>query len=143
MEVSKTAEVIARLKAVREAKGLSYAEIARRVSAAGGYVSETTVRRVFADGSEEAGFNYDASVRPIAEALLVEDGGTARDDALLSIIGLKNAQIAAMREQFERRCEEFQSRIQFLRGQIEQKDVYMNRKDEIISRLMDELHPKK
>ena len=143
MEVSKTAEVITRLKSVREARGMSLAEIARRVSAAGGYVSETTVRRVFADGSEEAGFNYDASIRPIAEALLVEEGGTARDDALLSIIGLKNAQIAAMRDQFETRCEEYRSRIEFLRGQIEKKDEYMTRKDEIISRLLDELHPKK
>ena len=143
MEVSKTAEVITRLKAVREASGLSIAEISRRVSASGGYVSETTVRRVFSDGSEEAGFNYDSSIRPIAEALLSEDAGSARDNALLSIIGLKNAQIDAMRKQFESRCEEYRSRIEFLRGQIEKKDEYMGKKDAIIERLLDELHPPK
>ena len=158
MNSPKTIDVIRDLKAVREAEGLSVAEIVRRVNASGSSVSETVIRRVFADGSEtKDSFTYDTSIRPIAKVLLTSDKETAQMTALLNIVGLKNeqieklnkdidklnAQIEKQREQFEKLCAEYRSRIEFLRGQIEKKDEYMGKKDAIIERLLDELHPPK
>ena len=151
MNTPKTIEVIQKLKVVKEEKSLTVAEIARRVNASGSYVSETVVRRVFAKGSEDNdSFIYDQSIQPIAKVLLSDDVTTAEAEAALSIIGLKNEQleerdttIKEMRLQYENMRREFEDRIRFLRGQIETKDKYMDRKDEIISRLIDELHPPK
>lgn len=158
MNSPKTIDVIRDLKDVREAEGLSVAEIVRRVKASGSAVSETVIRRVFADNSEtKDSFVYDTSIKPIAKVLLTSDKETAQVNALVNIIGLKNEQIEKrdeeieklyasidkQREQFEALCAEYRSRIEFLRGQIEKKDEYMGKKDAIIERLLDELHPVK
>ena len=158
MNTPKTTEVIQKLKAVKESNGLTVAEIVRRVNASGSFVSESVVRRVFAQDSEKKdGFNYNQSIQPIASVLLVTESTSAREDALLSIIGLKNEQLEDHEKQlekvkaqfekriseYEQRIHEFEQRIIFLRGQIETKDKYMDRKDAIIERLLDELHPTK
>lgn len=151
MNTPKTVDVIIKLKHVREEKGWSVAEIIRRVDAAGSGVSPSVIHRIFKKDSEtNDSFNYDTSIEPVASVLLTGEDDSLQADALLSIIGLKNEQLAEkqeqmdnMRDQFERRCEEYRSRIEFLRGQIERKDEYMGRKDLIIERLLDELHPPK
>ena len=55
----KITDVITRLKRVREENGLSYQRIADLVEANGGYVSLSTIRRVFAEGSETFGWQYE------------------------------------------------------------------------------------
>ena len=69
-----TKDLIIKLKAVREEKGLSFNDIMRIMEDNGDYLAKSTLSRVFADGSEENSFRYDETLRPIAKALLdIED----------------------------------------------------------------------
>lgn len=63
-------EIIIKLKEVRLEKGLSLNDIVDLVEQNGDFISRSSVQRVFADGSEDASFKYDDTIRPIANALL-------------------------------------------------------------------------
>ena len=80
-----TRELIANLKDVKQAKGLSINDI---VELTGNLVSKTTVQRVFADGSEEISFRYEETLRPIANALLNVDTINETDNP--EIIAMKS-----------------------------------------------------
>ena len=68
--MTKTKDVILKLKAVKEEKQLSLDKILSIMEQNGEYVSKTTLSRVFAKGSEEKIFKYENTIRPIANALL-------------------------------------------------------------------------
>ena len=63
-------ELIIKLKAVKEEKGLSLNKIAELVEKNGDFISRSSIQRVFADGSEDTSFRYEDTLRPIAKALL-------------------------------------------------------------------------
>ena len=88
-----TREVILSLKQVKAEKNLSLDRIISLVEQNGEYVSKTTLSRVFADGSEEKTFRYEATLRPIANALLDIENIETDDDtdtqAFKSILKLK------------------------------------------------------
>ena len=65
-----TKEIIIQLKKVREEKQLSYNDILTMMELNGDYLSKSTLSRVFADGSEDQTFNYEVTIRPIANAIL-------------------------------------------------------------------------
>ena len=118
-------------------------ECVRQRKKNGKYVSLTTLRRVFADGSElnANNFNYESTLLPIAEVLLeAEDVPTPIDspyakeiDALKAVIHVQVEEIARLHDIKEH----LESRIAFLLEQIERKDRRMDEKDEIIRKLMD------
>ena len=144
MEHTKAAELIRQLKEVKARDEITYPRIMERMERNGKFVSLTTLRRVFADGSEKSAnnFNYETTLLPIAEALLkVEDVPTpdspyAKDiDALKAVIHVQNEEIARMHDIKEL----LETRIEFLVGQIELKDKRMDEKDEIILKLMDKV----
>jgi len=152
MEFSATQEIIVQLKAVQEKKHLSIPDIISMVAATGEPVSETAIRRVFKKDSEiNDSFNYEHTLRPIAQALLVLDSGEdavaqASTKAFLAINEYKDEKIAEleqqkqnMMEQYQRRCDEYETRMAFLRDQIEKKDERMDRKDAIIEKLLDQV----
>ena len=142
MELTRAQELIRQLKEIKEKNEITYPRIMERMEKNGKFVSLTTLRRVFADGSEaNAGnFNYESTLLPIAEVLLnVEDVPTAPDspyakeiDGLKAVIHVQNEEIARMHEMKEH----LESRITFLLEQIEKKDRRMDEKDEIIRNLM-------
>lgn len=66
----KTKEVISQLKSVRQEKGMSLQDIVEQCAANGSFVSLSSVRRVFADDSENAGFRYETTIQPIARVVL-------------------------------------------------------------------------
>lgn len=97
---AKTADMVKILKAVRDEYGYSYQNIFDKVEAAGEYVSMSSIRRVFADGSENQNFRYEDVIRPLARALLGVDEVTKtpdpknkeqREEYYLQIEGLKTA----------------------------------------------------
>ena len=145
MELNSVREIIVELKAVKKEKHLSISDILDLIRDNGDYLSETTVRRVFADNSEESEcFSYDKTLRPIAKALLLtwnqheEDITTAAEsESLKAIIRFLNHEIDILREQLEFLRAEHDRRIIFLLSQIEKKDRRMDQKDEIIQRFMD------
>ena len=143
MEHTNAQELIKQLKEAKARNEVTYPRILERMEKNGKFVSLTTLRRVFADGSEmNAGsFNYESTLLPIAEALLdVEDVPTDENspyakeiDALKSVIHVQNEEIARLHDLKEH----LETRITFLLSQIELKDKRMDQKDEIIKRLMD------
>ena len=143
MELSSKQELIRQLKERKIKDEITFPRILERMEKNGKFVSLTTLRRVFADGSEAnaASFNYETTLLPIAEALLdVEDVPTAADnpyakeiDALKAVLHVQNEEIARLHEIKEH----LEDRITFLISQIELKDKRMDQKDEIIKKLME------
>ena len=153
MEFSATQEIIVNLKKVREKKNLTIPQIKAMVDASGAYVSKTTIRRVFADNSEsDDSFNYETSLRPIAAALLVNDE-VAEDELSRAkfetfeaigrhkdeVIETLQRQLADVKAEHDNRCRECEGRMNFLMHQIELKDKRMERKDEIINKLLEKV----
>lgn len=145
MELTRAQELIRQLKDVKAKNEITYPRILERIEKNGKFVSLTTLRRVFAEGSERnaENFNYETTLLPIAEVLLdVEDVPTPQDspyaleiDGLKSVIHVQNEEIARLHEMKEH----LESRITFLLEQIDKKDRRMDEKDEIIRRLMDKV----
>ena len=142
MEFTSTQELIRELKDAKEKNEVTYPRLMERIEKNGKYVSLTTLRRVFAEGSENnTSFSYENTLLPIAEALLnAEDVPTDCDspcakeiDGLKAVIRVQNEELARMHEMKEH----LESRITFLLEQIEKKDRRMDEKDDIILRLMD------
>ena len=149
MELIKSQELIRQLKEIKENNEITYPRIMERMEKNGKFVSLTTLRRVFAAGSEDnaQNFNYENTLLPIAEALLnVEDLPTPSDspfakeiDGLKAVIHCQNEEIARLHEMKEH----LENRITFLLEQIEKKDRRMDEKDETIRQLMDKYILKK
>ena len=142
MELTKSQELIKQLKEIKETNEITFPRIMERMEKNGKVVSLTTLRRVFADGSESNAnnFSYENTLLPIAEVLLnVEDLPTLPNspyakeiDGLKSVIHLQNEEIARLHELKEH----LESRITFLLEQIDKKDRRMDEKDETIRKLM-------
>ena len=145
MELSDKQELIRQLKAAKTRNEVTFPRILERMEKNGKFVSLTTLRRVFADGSESnaASFNLENTLMPIAEVLLeAEDVPTpenspyaAEIQGLKAVIHVQNEEIARLHELKEH----LEDRITFLISQIELKDKRMDEKDEIIKRLMDKV----
>lgn len=142
MELTKSQELIRQLKEIKESNEITFPRIMERMEKNGKIVSLTTLRRVFADGSENNAnnFSYENTLLPIAEVLLnVEDLPTLPNspyakeiDGLKSVIHLQNEEIARLHELKEH----LENRITFLLEQIDKKDRRMDEKDETIRKLM-------
>ena len=145
MEHTSAQELIRQLKDAKAQNEVTYPRIMERLEKKGKFVSLSTLRRVFADGSEKSAsnFSYENTLLPIAEVLLdVEDVPTQPDspyakeiDALKAVLHVQNEEIARLHELKEH----LERRVTFLLEQIEKKDRRMDEKDEIIKRLMNKL----
>ena len=142
MELTNSQALILQLKEAKREKEITFPRLMERLEKNGTPISLTTLRRVFADGSEKSdSFSYDSTLRPLAEVLLnAEDVPTQPDspyakeiDGLKAIIHVQNEELARLHELKEH----LEARVTFLLEQIEKKDRRMDEKDEIIKRLMD------
>ena len=103
-----TKDVILALKRVKKEKGLSLDKILvlmnEKDSATA--VSKTTLARVFKKGSENEIFRYEATLRPIANALLdiedIETGDSTDTQAMKSILILKQELITALQDKLNK-----------------------------------------
>ena len=101
-------DIIIKLKEVRAEKGLSYADIIKIMEEKGIYpVSTATLSRIFSENSEETNFNYETTIRPIAEALLdidtIEDTDNMDTQALKSLLQYKHRVIKDLEDKLEER----------------------------------------
>lgn len=135
----KISEIIRNLKRVRQENGLSISEIVRICEESGNAVSETTIKKVFSDGSEALGFNYENTLKPIINALLDDHEETAETDMMVSVAQFKEAKIQALEAQLARQEDSYKRRIEFLKEQIEIKDARLDKRDEMISKLIDSI----
>lgn len=146
--MNKTKDLIIKLKAVKDEKGLSLNKIADLVEANGDFISRSSIQRVFAEGSENTSFRYEDTIRPIAKALLDIETIEATDDldtaTLKALLKYKIQRIEDLENQLEhlqaaldneklKRHEkvddirkEYERKIDFLKDQITLKDKRMD-----------------
>ena len=152
MELTSIQEIVISLKRVRG--NMSISEIQKRVKAVAGIdIAETTLRRVYRDSSENKdSFNYDKTLKPLAQTFLLTSSAEESEETkdriagLEAVFRLKNERIEELLHQIddlkaahEARCREYETRMAFLRDQIELKDQRMDQKDKIIEKLMDKV----
>ena len=146
--MNKTKDLIIKLKAVKEEKGLSLNKIADLVEQNGDFISRSSIQRVFADGSEDSSFRYEDTIRPIAKALLdienIEDDDSLDTATLKTILKYKMQRIEDLEVQIEKLVaeldkekvkrhekiddirNEYEKKIDFLKDQITLKDKRMD-----------------
>lgn len=149
-----TRDVILALKQVKDEKNLSLDKILALMNEKGEFVSKTTLARVFREGSEDEIFRYEATLRPIANALLdmeeIEDGDDIDTQAYKSILKLKKDLIVELtaelnkekdkyHEKLERQTAHFQKSIDFLNNQIALKDKRIDQLMDANNTLMKQL----
>lgn len=128
---------------------------------AGLFTSFSSVRRVFAEGSEEQNFRYQDTIQPIAQVLIgvneeAEALNPAEADALKQIALLKDAMIHDLQKEndslsrrvaqleadmerivgeYERRLEDFRESLKRARDRVDKLDAQIERKDDYIDRV--------
>ena len=117
--------LIIHLKEVRKQRGYSYQYIVDGCERGGYSVSMSTVKRVFAEGSEEMGFRY-STLRPIAIVVLGLDEVTRNEAATPDEAGALRAIIAIKDKQ-----------IEDLHHTLSEKTAEVVRLTKIIDRLLD------
>lgn len=103
------AEIILQLKQIRKERDLSLQDVHDLVIDSGGYTSLSSVKRVFAEGSERQNFRYQDTIQPIVRGLLgvTEETPENNDisaneiDALKHVILLKDSIIQDLRNDLE------------------------------------------
>ena len=154
MEIEKMKrKTIHRLKQIKAEQGLTVPKIMDLMEERGQFVSEATIKRVFADGSEEQNFRYQDSIAPIADVLLDlygEDSGTEDAESLRRIIREKNKLIEFLmmkldekEADFEKRIALYDERKAMYEKSIERFETQISRKDELIERLLNKYLPEK
>ena len=144
---------IKRLKQIKTEQGLSIPQIMEIMEKQGKYVSEATMKKIFADGSEEKPFRYQDSIAPVADVLLDIYGDTSGLDdveSLRQIIREKNKLIelfvikieelgeeAKSREKlYEDRKAAFEKTIESLELQVHRLHEQVDRKDLMLEKLV-------
>lgn len=147
-------KTIKRLKQIKSEQGLSIPQIIELMEKQGKFVSEATLKKVFADGSEEKTFRYQDSIAPIADVLLDIYGDTSGMDDVESLrhfIKEKNKLIELLMIKVEEKDEEakkheklyedrkaaFEKTIESLELQVHRLHEQVDRKDAMIEKLLD------
>ena len=146
--MTNTRDLILKLKAVREEKGLSYSDILHQMELNGDYLSKSTISRIFSEGSEDMSFRFDETLKPIANVLLDVDNIEEDDEldiqAMKLLLKIKSQRIEELErvnkqldcdivkiklsnhEKLDKEREIFNERIEFLKTQIDLKDKRMD-----------------
>ena len=144
MQQKKIASIIVKVKKVREENGLTCQAVYDLVQKSGADVSLSTIKRIFEDGSETYGFQYESTLKPVVDAVLGIYGdsqaATADEaDAMKAVIDFKSDRITELEAQLQRCEESYKRRIEFLKTQISLKDERIDRRDAMIEKLLDAL----
>ena len=137
-----TRDVIISLKKVKKERKLSNNDIYKIVKEKdfATHVSETTVNRVFRKDSENIAFRYEATLRPIANALLdmeeIEDTDTNDTQAYKSILVLKQEIITELEARVKEAEEKNHDADHYIRS-IDHLMKQIDFKDKRIDQLLD------
>ena len=155
MEIEKMKrKTIHRLKEIKAEQGLSISQIMKMMEERGQYVGEATLKKLFADGSEEKSFRYQDTIMPVADVLLDlygDKSGIDDAESLRQIIREKNKLIEMLMMKLEEQAKAhaekeivyadrkaaFEKQIQHLESQIARYEKAIDKKDDLIERLLD------
>ena len=143
-----TRDLILQLKQVKEERNLSLDVIEKMTEENGEHVSKSTLSRLFAEGSEEITFRYEATIKPVVNALLdvntIEEDDSTDIKTMKTILKFKLERIEELEEKIrdletsldkqkikaneklEHEREQSQKSIEFLKEQIAYKDKRMD-----------------
>lgn len=147
MELEKLKKsTIIKLKKIKQEQDLSIKKIMDLLEDRGQFVSEGTLKKIFAEGSEEKSFRYQDTLAPLADVLLdiYGDQSEINDAASLKrIIREKNKQIEFLmvkleeqKDVYAERKAMYEHRIEDLINQLNRLDISVAHKDKIIEQLM-------
>ena len=129
-------QIIRELKAAKAEKEITYPRLMDMLEAEKTPISLTTLRRVFASGSEASdSFNYATTIEPLMNILLRDDIPEPESNPYATELEGHKAVIRSQNEELVRlykMVEHLESRVDFLVSQIEKKDA-------LIQRLMDKV----
>ena len=147
--MTNTRDLILKLKAVREEKGLSYSDILHQIEENGSYLSKSTISRIFSEGSEDMSFRFEETLKPIANVLLdidnIEDDDELDVAAMKLLLKVKSQRIDELEhqlfdannaldrekvkyhEKIDKERAIFDNRIEFLKHQIDLKAERMDK----------------
>ncbi len=129
-------KIIQDLKSAKKEKEITYPRLLDMLEANGTPLGLTTLRRVFAEGSEvNDSFNYQTTIAPLEAILLADDIPEPENNPYAKELESHKAVIHAQNEELVRlykMVEHLEDRVSFLVEQI-------NKKDELIQRLMDKV----
>ena len=153
--MTNTKDVILKLKEVKAEKNLSLDTIIELIEANDEFVSKSTLSRVFSDGSEDKGFRYETTIRPIANALLDIEKYEIDDDAdtqaMKSLLKLKKEviddyakQVETLKEELAKEKEKYHHKLQTETDKFQKSHDFAMRqidlKDKRIDQLMEDNH---
>ena len=109
MPKAQTKELIVRMKAIKQLRGITNAELEQMTIDNGAAVSLTSIRRVFAEGSENKDFRTETTLIPLANILLdtetiqtvLAPGPDANAERLRGVMDLKDDMIQVLSRQVE------------------------------------------
>lgn len=150
---------IHRLKEIKEEQDLSISQIMDMMEKRGQYVSEATLKKLFAKGSEERKFRYQDSIAPVADVLLDiygDNSGLQDVVSLKQIIKEKNKYIELLvckleeleaeaeerRKLYDDRKQAYEKTIESLEDQVQRLNAQVDRKDKLVEKLMDAVLPR-
>ena len=147
MELEKLKKsTIIKLKKIKQEQDLSIKKIMDLLEDRGQFVSEGSLKKIFAEGSEEKSFRYQDTLAPLADVLLDIYGDQSElNDAgsLKQIIREKNKQIELLmikleeqKDVYAERKAMYERRIEDLNAQLNRLDISVEKKDKIIEQLM-------
>lgn len=129
-------KIIQELKKAKNEKEITYPRLIDMLEANGTPLGLTTLRRVFAEGSEVSdSFNYGTTIAPLEAILLQDDIPEPESNPYAKELEGYKAVIHSQNEELVRlykMVEHLESRVDFLVGQIDKKDS-------LIQRLMDKV----
>ena len=159
MEVEKMKrKTIRRLKEIKAEQQLSYSQIMKMLEDAGQYVSEATLKKVFADGSEEKSFRYQDTILPLADVLLdlygdrsgIEDAESLREiireknkfiESLIVKLDEQKSIYAQKEAMYEDRKAIYAKQIEHMETQLARYEQAIDKKDALIERLLSRALP--
>ena len=152
MELAPVSEIVRSLRNARKRRDLSIPDVKNLVDSTGYIISESTYYRIFSDDvdCDSINFNYETILRPIAKVLSAPENASQEIQPNImiyeSVLNYKAEVIESLKTQIEhikaeneRHCAALEEHMETLRKQIDLKDMRMERKDDIIARLMDKL----
>lgn len=119
-----THDLILRLKEIKQEHGLTIQTIFDMTEASGSHVSINSIKRIFADGSENEHFRSADTIQPVARILLGVFGNKENQEigVLQAEIKAKDALISHLQKQIELkdgRIDRLMNRVDVLLGQVQ------------------------
>ena len=150
MEINKLKrDTVERLRKVKKDNGLTISQIMEMLEKKNCYISEATIKKIFSENNDPGSFKYQSTIAPLADVLLdmfSDNSGSEDIAALKALIHDKNEMISILvvkneeiRADFEKRLNHLQKQIGMLEDHLIFREKQINKKDEIISKLLNKV----